>query len=445
MSSFIHDHADTPTSGLEHDARMIHATDPIAPGRIAIGVVIARMTEFFDFFVYGIASVLVFPHLFFAASDPLTGMLYSFAVFSVAFIARPFGSVLFMSVDRQFGRAAKLTAALFTLGGSTIAISFLPSYADAGLLAPILLIVFRIGQGLGLGGSWDGLASLLALNAPEKHRGWYAMIPQLGAPIGFMLASGLFIVFVHSLTQEEFLEWGWRFPFFVAFALNVVALFARLRLLMTSEFGSLLDRHELQPRPVGEMLRVHGRDVLAGVFVPLASFALFHLMTVFPLGWVTLFSDQEVAWFLSVQFTGALVAIATVVLSGILADRLGRRTLLGIAAILIAIFSFVAPHLLAAGPTGRYTYVLVGFALLGLSFGQAAGALASRFSLTYRYTASAVTSDIAWLIGAGFAPLVALSLSSAFGIAFAGYYLLSGAVCTLIALAFSKRLEITNE
>lgn len=421
--------------------------DPVKvdPDRITIAVILARMTEFFDFFIYAIASALVFPHVFFSFVDPLTATLYSFAVFSLAFIARPIGSLIFLQIDRRFGRAVKLMAALFTLCGSTMAISFLPSYAEAGMLAPCLLAVFRIGQGLGLGGAWDGLVSLLAMNAPSKQRGWYAMMPQIGAAMGFGLASAFFIVFVTQLSNAEFLAWGWRFPFFVALALNVLALFARLRMIVTPEFQSMLQQHELEPRPVFGMLRSQARVVITGAFVPLASFALFHLVTVFPLSWVSLNTTQRVSDFLFVQFVSAIIAGGMIVFSGVLADRIGRRKLLAIAAVLIGLFSLVAPVLLNSGDIGRYLFVLVGFSLLGLSFGQAGGALASRFSREYRYTGASLTSDISWLIGAGFAPLVALGFSSKFGLFAVGIYLMSGAVCTLVALWFSRTLDMPAE
>lgn len=413
-----------------------------AASRIAAAVVIGRTTEFFDFFVYGIASVLVFPKVFFAAPDHLTGMLYSFAVFSLAFVARPIGTVLFTALDREFGPLVKQTVALFLLCGSTMAISFLPGYAEIGLAAPLLLAVFRGGQGLGLGGAWDGLPSLLALNAPPQRRGWYSMIPQLGAAFGFMLASTLFIIFTSALNADDFLAWGWRFPFFVALALNVVALFARLRLILTPEVSTLFRTTELEPQPVFKTLRAHGREVLIGAFIPLASYAMFHIVTIFPLSWMTLYTAEDTARFLTVELIGAVIGAISIVLSGVLSDRIGRRRLLVIGATAIAVFSFFTAPLINSGTAGRYTFVLIGFALLGLSLGQARGAMASRFSRAYRYTASAVTSDIAWLIGAGFAPIVALGLSSRFDLKFAGYYLLSGAICTLLAIAFIHRTEL---
>jgi MFS family permease len=430
------------SSGLERDARQIHADKEVSPGSIAIGVIIGRMSEFFDFFVFGLASVLVFPQLVFPfAPDRLTATLYSFAIFSLAFIARPIGSVVFMEIDRHYGRGTKLTIALFLLGGSTASIAFLPGYEEIGLWSIALLALFRLGQGFALGGAWDGLASLLALNAPPNHRGWYAMIPQLGAPIGFALASTLFGFFVANLSNEDFLSWGWRYPFFVAFAINVVALFARLRLVMTKEFGTLLELHELEAVPITDVIRVHGRDILIGAFVPLASFAMFHLVTIFPLGWMSLFGSQPIGTFLVVQVIGAMVGIVTIIASGLIADRIGRRGQLAVCAVIIAIFSFIGPMLIASGSGGQDAFVIIGFGVLGLSFGQATGSISSRFGRGYRYTGAALTSDLSWLVGAGFAPLVALSLSSRFGLPFVGYYLLSGAVCTLAALAFSKALE----
>ncbi|MBA3942875.1 MAG: MFS transporter, partial [Sphingopyxis sp.] len=227
--------ADTvPTIEAERDARALHddGGHRIDPAEIAIGVIIGRTSEFFDFFVYAIASVLVFPKLVFPHLDPLTGTLWSFAIFALAFAARPVGTIIFTAIDRAYGRGAKLTIALFLLGGSTAAIAFLPSYHSAGIGAALLLALFRMGQGVALGGSWDGLASLLAINAPENRRGWYAMIPQLGAPLGLIVASLLFMFLISALPAEDFLAWGWRYPFFVAFAINVVALFARLRIVV---------------------------------------------------------------------------------------------------------------------------------------------------------------------------------------------------------------------
>jgi MFS family permease len=439
-------YATPSSSGLERDARAASSNpERVAPGEIALGVVIGRASEFFDFFVYAIASVLVFPQLVFPTFDALTGTILSFAVFSLAFIARPIGSVIFMAIDRNYGRGVKLTIALFLLGGSTAAMAFLPSFKEIGWGSVALLCLTRFGQGVALGGAWDGLASLLALNAPENRRGWYAMMPQLGAPLGLFLASSLFAFFIYNLSPADFLDWGWRYPFFVAFAINVVALFARLRLVVTQEFAALLERKELEPTRVFEMFKAEGLNVVLGAFAPLASFAMFHLVTVFPLSWIYLYTHRNTVSILELEMAGAFVGVLTIGLSGLLADRIGRRKLLGWSAGLIAAFSFFAPFLLGGGDWGEAIFMILGFAILGLSFGQASGAVTSNFEPRYRYTGAALTSDLSWLVGAGFAPLVALAVTSQLGLITVGGYLLSGAVCTLVALRINRTLAQREE
>jgi MFS family permease len=322
--------------------------------------------------------------------------------------------------------------------------AFLPTYSHLGFASIVLLSLLRVGQGIALGGSWDGLPSLLALNAPQNRRGWYAMLGQLGAPVGFMMAGGLFAYLLSDLTTEDFLDWGWRYPFYVAFAINVVALFARLRLVSTNEYAHLLDEKELEPTSVLEMTRSQGRNVLIGALAALASYALFHLVTVFPLSWIRLYSPRSLSGFLLIQICGAALMAVGVVASGLIADRLGRRTTLGSVAVLIAVLSAFVPTLMKGGELGENIFILLGFSLLGLSYGQAAGAVTANFPAKYRYTGAALTSDLSWLVGAGFAPLVALGLSAHFGLAYVSLYLLSGAVCSLAALSLNRALEIQN-
>jgi MFS family permease len=425
--------------------RRTHNTHSIAPGDIAVGVVIGRASEYFDFFVFGIACVLVFPGVFFPFVDRLQGTIYAFTLFALAFVVRPLGTVVGMWLQRRYGRSAKLGLALLLLGCSTASMALLPSYQTLGIGAVALLALCRIGQGLALGGSWDGLPSLLALSAPEKRRGWYAMLGQLGAPLGFLIACSLFAYLWSSLTSQEFLGWGWRYPFFAAFAINVVALFVRLRLVVTPEYERELDANELRPCSTRELLGTQGNNVVLGAFAALASFALFHIVTVFPLSWVMLYSEQVIGEFLVVQCVGALLAAAAMPLSGLLADRIGRRRTLGLLAVLIGVFGLFAPLLLSGGTLGQDAFILVGFVLLGLSYGQAAGALTANFLPRLRYTGAALTADLAWLIGAAFAPLVALGLSARFGLVAVTVYLLSGAVCTLLALRANRTLSMRDE
>jgi len=439
-----------PCSG----ARNINARDGhISPSEIAVGVVIGRASEYFDFFVYAIASVLVFPQVFFPFADRLEGTLYAFTIFAFAFIARPFGTVISMIIQQRFSREIKLTIALFLLGTSTVVISFLPTYSQIGTTSIVLLAAMRIAQGLAQGGSWDGLPSLLALSAPEHKRGWYAMLGQLSAPLGFLIAAGLFAYLLDNLQVDDFLVWGWRFPFFVAFAINVVALFARLRLVSTSEYSRLLDAHELDPAPVGELVRSQGSNIVIGALAALASYALFHLVTVFPLSWMQLYDTRPMSDFLYLQMWGAGIAAVCILISGVVADKVGRRTTLGTLAALIAVFSAFVPMLIGGSDaaqalfsreTGQNLFILIGFALLGLSYGQAAGAVTSNFEQRFRYTGAALTSDLAWLVGAAFAPLVALGLSAHFGLGYVSLYLLSGAVGSLAALSLNRKLEIRD-
>lgn len=433
-----------PVPGFEESPASLSRADThedVTPSEIAVGVIIGRSSEYFDFFVFGIACVLVFPPFLFPFLSRLDGTLMSFALLAVAFVVRPIGTAISMAIQRRWGRGTKLTIALFLLGVCTVGMAFLPAYKDAGLTAVVALLILRIGQGLALGGSWDGLPSLLAMSAPKERRGWFAMIGQLGAPVGFVLAAGLFAYLYSSLSVQEFLAWGWRYPFFVAFAVNVVALFARLRLVVGQSYAELLQDRELQPVPVSRVMRDEGSNVLLGAFAALASFALFHLVTVFPLSWITLYSDQPVTQILGVQIVGAFLAAGAIMVSGWLSDHLGRRKLLGGMAVLIGVFSFMAPVLLNSGEVGSTMFLLLGFVLLGLSYGQASGTVTANFSPQYRYTGAALSADLAWIIGAAFAPLVALYLSAQFGLLAVTVYLLSGVACTLGALNLNRRME----
>jgi len=419
------------TSAHDHGQKGNHE---VAPGEIAVGVVIGRASEYFDFFVYGIASALVFPTIFFPFADGLRATLYSFAVFALAFVVRPLGTVLSFKIQERWSRGTKLTAALFLLGTATAGIAFLPGYASFGVASIWILAGLRVLQGLALGGSWDGLPSLLALNTPKHRRGWYAMLGQLGAPVGFTVAAALFAYLMGSLSSRDFFDWGWRYPFYAAFAINVVALFARLRLVVTHEYEREMGQRELEPVPIGELVRVKGKHLVVGAFAALASYAMFHIVTIFPLSWIRLYADQPVVGFLKVQVLGGFLAMGGVLASGIIADRFGRVPTLGAVALAIAMFSGFAPTLLGGGEFAQDAYILVGFVLLGMSYGQASGALTRNLGPRYRYTGAAITSDLAWLIGAAFAPLVALGLCANFGLAYLGAYLLSGALGTLGAL-----------
>lgn len=430
-------------SSIDPSAIPAHAgnshSENFTPGDLAIGVVVGRISQSFDFFVFGIGCVLAFPAVFFPFANHVDGMFFSFAIFALAFIARPLGSMFFLVLHRNFGLVTKLTIALFLLGMATAGTAFLPGYATLGWWAILALAVLRFGQGFALGGSWNGLASLMALKAPKERRGWYAMLPQLADPVGFIIAAGLFAFIWASLSHQDFIDWGWRYPFFAAFAINVVALFARLRMVVAPRYAEQMKQRDLVPSSVRELARTQGRNVASGAFAPLASYAMFHLVTIFALSWALLFTQQSLVSFLLVQIAGALVAIPCMLLSGRVADRLGRRTTLAVGGVLIAVYSGWTALLLSGGTINSYLFIILGYALLGFTHAQAAGAVSSNFRPESRFTGAMLTSDLGWLIGAGFAPLVALALAEYAGVDYVGLYLLSGAIGTLAAVWISRR------
>ncbi|MDE2087343.1 MAG: MFS transporter [Xanthomonadaceae bacterium] len=408
-------------------------------------MVIGRICQSFDLFVFGLGCVLAFPEVFFPFASHMDGVFYSFVLFALAFVARPLGSMFFVVLQRQIGAAAKLTIALFLLGMATAGTAFLPGYATLGWSAIGALAVLRFVQGFALGGSWNGLASLAALKAPRDKRGWYAMLPQLADPLGFVLAAALFAYIWAALTPQEFIEWGWRYPFFAAFAINVVSLFASLRMVVAPRYAEQLKERDLEPTSMRSLMRAQGRNVALGTFAPLASYALFHLVTIFALSWALLYTQQSVTSFLLVQVVGALVAMPCMIISGKVANRFGRRTTLAVGSLLIAVYSGWTALLLSGGVVNSYLFVIVGYALLGFAHAQAAGAVSANFPPEFRYSGAMITSDLGWLIGAGFAPLVALSLAIYAGVPYVGLYLLTGAIGTLAALWFSRQGGLPND
>jgi len=398
-------------------------------------VVMARVTDFFGFFVYAIASAIIFPTVFFPFLDPISGTLWSFAIFSLAFLARPIASIMGRKLQRRIGKAGKITLALMLLGTSTVAIGLLPGYEEIGLTAPILLAILRFIQGLGLGGAWDGITLQLKSAAPDDREGLYGMVPQLGGPIGFCVAAALFYVLTDFLTVDELFSYGWRFAFFAVMAVNVVALFARLRLL-TTNFG-VEDETLLKSAPMGDLLREEGRTIFLSALLPIASYAVFHMVTVFPLSYSLLLSDHDIADILLWQLLGGALGVLAVIVSGVLADLMTKRRVL-----LISCFSIV----LLAATIGTlenhpHIYILLGFVVLGLSYGQSSSIVPNRFRPEFRYSGAALSTNLSWILGAAFAPFLGLLLAATFGLWASALYMLSGAAVTAASLYFlEKRL-----
>ncbi|WP_428927103.1 MFS transporter [Marinibacterium sp. SX1] len=403
------------------------ASEHVTLDEIITTVIMARVTDFFGFFVYAIASAIVFPVVFFPNFDPVTGTLLSFLLFSLAFVARPLAFLIGRRVQVHIGRRWKVVAALMILGTSTVIIGLLPGYEKLGWLAPVLLAVMRFLQGIGLGGAWDGLTLQLQNAAPKNRNGFYAMIPQLGGPLGFIVAASLYYVLTGFLSTEEFYQFGWRFGFFAVFGVNVVALFARIRLL-EADFGG--DPQVLRSAPFGDLLRTQWKPILISTFLPLASYALFHMVTVFPLAYELLYTDMHVSSILLTQLLGGILAVFGVIASGVLADRIGRQQVLWISTSLIVLLCLTINAL----NTAPAVFLLPGFLLLGLAYGQASAIVPNRYPAEFRYSGTALSTNLSWLVGAAFAPLAGLALTAAFGLWAAALYLLSGVIVTVVTL-----------
>jgi metabolite-proton symporter len=394
---------------------------------------IGTTIEFFDFYIYATAAVLVFPRLFFPKSDPASATLASLATFAIAFIARPFGSALFGHFGDRVGRKVTLVAALLTMGISTVAIGLLPTYAKIGVIAPLLLALCRFGQGLGLGGEWGGAVLLAIENAPPGKRAWYGMFPQLGAPIGFLFSGGVFLALSRWLTNEQFFAFGWRIPFLASAALVLIGLYVRLTITETPVFREALSRQERVKVPMVVVFRKYPVALVVGTLSSLATFVIFYLMTVFALSWGTTALGYSREKFLVMQLFGILFFALTIPISGLLAERGRRRTLLWVT-VTIGVFGLVLAPMFVAGTAGALMMMVVGFALTGFSYGPLGTVLSELFPTSVRYTGTSLTFNFAGIFGASLAPYVAIWLARTYGVQFVGYYLAAAAILTLIGL-----------
>jgi len=402
-------------------------------GQVLFASLIGTTIEYFDFYIYTTAAVLVFPRLFFPSTDPASAVLASLATFAIAFVARPIGSALFGHFGDRIGRKATLVAALLTMGISTVAIGLLPTYATIGVTAPALLSLCRFGQGLGLGGEWGGAVLLAVENAPPGKRAWYGMFPQLGAPIGFFFSGTVFLLLSERLTNDQFLAYGWRLPFLFSAALVLVGLYVRLTISETPVFRAALAREQRVRLPMFVVFRDHTSTVIKGTLISLATFVVFYLMTVFALSWGTTALEYSRATFLLIQLVGIVFFAATIPLSAVLAERGRRKTLIWVTAA-IAAFGLVLAPMLSAGIGGATLAMIVGLALMGLTYGPLGTTLSEMFPTAVRYTGSSVTFNLAGIFGASLAPYIATYLATKYGLQYVGYYLTSAAVLTLIGL-----------
>jgi len=409
------------------------ATSLNTPRQVLFASMIGTTIEFFDFYIYATAAVLIFPRLFFPASDPAAATLASLATFGIAFLARPIGSAIFGHFGDRIGRKATLVVALLTMGISTVAIGALPTYRTIGFAAPLLLALCRFGQGLGLGGEWGGAVLLAIENAPPKKRAWYGMFPQLGAPIGFFLSGGVFLLLSRWLTDKQFFAFGWRLPFLASAALVFVGLYVRLTITETPVFREALNRGEQVKLPVFVVFREHTRALIAGIFVCLATFVLFYLMTVFALSWGTSALGYRREKFLLMQLFDIFFFALTIPISAVMAER-GRRRLMIWVTVLIGIFGLAMAPMFTAGTAGAVLTMALGLLLMGFTYGPLGTVVSELFPTQVRYTGSSLAFNLAGILGASLAPYIATWLAQTHGLPYVGYYLSASAVLTLAGL-----------
>ncbi len=431
----------TPDGAPVNTPINIQINPPInTPRQVLFASLIGTTIEFFDFYIYATAAVLVFPKLFFPGSDPTTATLFSLATFGVAFIARPIGSAIFGHFGDRIGRKTTLVLALLTMGLATVSIGVLPTYNTIGVVAPLLLALCRFFQGIGLGGEWGGAVLLATENAPPGKRAWYGMFPQFGSPLGFFLSGGVFLLLSRLLTDQQFFRFGWRLPFLASATLVLVGLYLRLKISETPVFLAALQRHERVKVPMLAVFRDHTKTLIAGTMACLSTFVLFYLMTVFTLSWGTSalgFTRQK---FLVMQLFGIFFYALTIPISAVIAER-GRRITLIAVTITIGIYGLVLAPIFSAGTVGAVMTLVLGLSLMGFTYGPLGTVLSELFPTAVRYTGSSLAFNFAGIIGASLAPYIATWLAKNYGLNYVGYYLTASALLTLVGLLMMRETK----
>src|SRR5690554_499532 len=428
--------------------------------RVLFASLVGTTIEFYDFYVYATAAVLVFPHLFFPPGNETAALLASFAIFGAAMIARPLGAVFFGHLGDKVGRKKTLIYALLTMGIATFLIGLLPTYHSIGWIAPLLLVLMRLAQGFAIGGEWSGAALVATENAPEGKRALFGTFPQLGAPLGFIIANGLFLIVAALLPSdnpsrpsEAFLDWGWRIPFLFSAVMVIIGLWIRLNLVESTTFTKTVSAGKVVKLPLGEVARKNWRELILGTFYMLATYVLFYLMTTFSLSYgrapvapaAGQLSGLGYSYnnFVLMLIVGVVFFGIFTLLSGLLADRLGRRKTLIMVTLGIIVFSLLWVPLLGMGFAGVMAWLILGFSLMGMTFGPMGALLPKLFPTNVRYTGSGISYNVSSILGAAVAPFIAVWLwgmgdGSPFLV---GIYLASMAVITLLALIVGKETK----
>jgi metabolite-proton symporter len=425
--------------------------------RVILASLIGTTIEFYDFYVYATAAVLVFPHLFFPPGNETTALLSSFAIFGAAMVARPLGAIFFGHLGDKRGRKITLVGALLTMGIATFLIGVLPTFATVGWFAPAMLVVLRLAQGFALGGEWSGAALVATENAPEGKRAIFGTFPQLGAPIGFIIANGLFLIIAAILPSDDpsrpslaFLDWGWRIPFLFSAVMVIVGLWVRLNLVESAAFEKTVSKGEIKKVPLVSVFQSHWKQLVLGTFYMLATYVLFYLMTTFSLSYGRAAAAGPIAGLGYDYTTFVLMMIVGVVFFGIFtlvsgpwADRWGRRKTLIWVTLAIIVFGLLWVPMLSLGNVGVMAWLILGFTLMGMTFGPMGALLPELFPVSMRYTGSGISYNVSSILGAAVAPFIAIALWKLGGGSpfWVGVYLSAMAVLTLIALIIGKETK----
>lgn len=413
-----------------------------SPRRVLFASLTGTTIEFYDFYIYSTAAVVVFPQLFFPSADPASAQLQSLATFALAFFARPLGSALFGHFGDRIGRKATLVAALLTMGLSTVAIGLLPTYESIGVWAPVLLCLCRLGQGLGLGGEWGGAVLLATENAPPGKRSWYGMFPQLGAPLGYFFATGTFLLLTRWADDAAFMAWAWRIPFVASALLVFLGLYVRLRLVETASFRRSLEKEEQERLPMLTVIRNYPWQLALGVGSAISTFVVFYLMTVFALSYGVTTLGHDRRELLGVQMIAVFFFAVTVPFSGWLADRFGMRRMLIAASFAVIAFGFAFAPLFGSGSVSELVVFLsAGLVVMGLTYGPLGASLGGLFPTRVRYTGTSLAFNLAGILGGSLAPYIAKGLADQHGLAYVGYYMAAAGLITLISLWLIQRRE----
>ncbi|MDB5544772.1 MAG: major facilitator superfamily 1 [Hyphomicrobiales bacterium] len=425
--------------------------------RVLIASLIGTTIEFYDFYVYATAAVLVFPYLFFPPGNDTVALLSSFAIFGSAMVARPVGAIFFGHIGDRVGRKVTLVSALLLMGVATFLIGALPTYASVGWFAPLLLVILRIAQGFAIGGEWSGAALIATENAPAGKKAMFGTFPQLGAPLGFILANGMFLAIAALLPSSDpsrpsqaFLEWGWRLPFLFSVVMVAIGLWVRLNLIESTAFQKVIAQGQVKKSPLAAVARSHWRQLALGTFYMLATYVLFYLMTTFSLSYGRAATNAplpglgyDYTSFVLMMIIGVVFFAIFTMVSGPLADRWGRRRTLITITVAIIAFGLSWTPMLAAGQVGVTAWLILGFSLMGMTFGPMGALLPELFPANLRYTGSGISYNVSSILGAAVAPFVAVSLwrfggGSPFWV---GVYLSAMSTLTLIALLLGRETK----